>query len=163
MRVSIGKFSRAGIEAGFGPDVSAGAEAALRDYALRLESSESPPGLPPFAPEAAEADAAVLELDLAVPPEVEESLIGEARERGVPVERIVAHAIYVFLADRDAAAGEGSEQAQEDPAARRYLDDALPTSKESEPSGRGASPRGHRSLPRGLWDRGRSGGGPGRR
>ena len=75
---------------------------ALRHYTRRLKSQREPVVIPAFcrgpAPDGAEA-----EFDLAVEPEIEATLEREARRQAVPVEQLLAHAVFVYIADLDAA------------------------------------------------------------
>jgi hypothetical protein len=100
----LGKFACFCLETRFGSDVPIGAQAALRHYTRRLKSQKEPVAVPSFylgqAPDGAEA-----ELDLAVEPEIEALLENEAQRQAVPVERLLAHAVFVYVADLDVTVG----------------------------------------------------------
>lgn len=125
MKIALEPFARRCIESSFGEDLPAGTQAALRHYARRLRSRRQPAPLPPFggAPRAAPE----VEFELTVPAELEGALTAEARRREVSIERIVAHAVFVYFADLDVAAAAGTEgQAKEGPGGPRYRFHARP-------------------------------------
>jgi hypothetical protein len=163
VKVAIGKFARSCLEAGFGAEVGAGAGAALRHYALRLEDPRAQPAeLPPF-PTEEDGDGAT-EIDISVPKEVEAALAGVAEERQAPLRLVVEHAIFVYCADLDAAASgppspDPSQEAANDP---RYGDYARPGEEFDPPRPRRQVHSGG-PLARDLGDRPRSSGGLGRR
>jgi len=101
VKVALGGFARSGIETRFGADLDAGVEAAAVHYARRLRSARPPVAVPGFLRGAASRTTRSLEVPLR--PEVETALEGEAKRSGAPLERILAHAVFVFLADMDAA------------------------------------------------------------
>jgi hypothetical protein len=105
VRITLGGFARISLEALCGSDLRTGAQAALRHYTRRLRSDMPPVALSrsmyergPVAPRGN-----VVELELAVPQEVEVALEAEARANQVGLEQVVAHAVFVFLADLDSA------------------------------------------------------------
>jgi hypothetical protein len=104
MRVALGTFARAGIEAHFGPDIEAGVQSALLHYTRRLESARAPAQFPRFRrdqpPETSGAD-----FDLAVDPAIQEALERELRKPGgaPSMEQLAAHAVFVYLADLEGA------------------------------------------------------------
>lgn len=103
MRVALGTFACLSIEARFGPDAAAGVEAALRHYTRRLRSGRAPIAVPAFcraqAPTGASASAT---FDLDVGPEIEAALEAEAGRQGIPIDLLLAHAVFVYLAALDA-------------------------------------------------------------
>lgn len=123
MKVALEPFARTCIESVFGRDLTAGTEAAVRYYANRLASERKPELVPTFlvptslwdrdlvptslCDEEAETQTDTdVEFEVTVPAEVEAALAAEAVRNQVPMERIVDHAVFVYAADLDAAAGE---------------------------------------------------------
>lgn len=103
MRVSIGTFARWCIEDRFGSDLEATVRAALCHYVERLEtSSDQPLPVPRFACDRS-ASGPTVELDLPIAHGLRRALEAEAREQGLPVESLLTHAIFVYIADLDAA------------------------------------------------------------
>lgn len=110
MRVALGKFARSGIESRFGADVAAGVQAALLHYTRRLMSGWPPVVIPRFCSDGAPAsreDACAFELP--VDPEIQAALEQEARRHRVPVGQVLAHAVFVYLADVDSACQDESD------------------------------------------------------
>lgn len=106
MKVALGGFARSGIETRFGADLDAGVQAAARHYARRLRSARPPVAAPRFLRGATSRTARSLEVPLS--PEVERALEREADRSRVPMDQVLAHAVFVFLADMDAAGGAGT-------------------------------------------------------
>jgi hypothetical protein len=102
MKVALGTFACFCIEARFGPDPAPTVEAALRHYTRRLRSAK-PPLPPPAFSRAAAPDGSGAEFELALEPEVQAALEEEARAQAVQVEQLIAHAVFVYLADLDSA------------------------------------------------------------
>lgn len=104
MRLALGQFARSGIEAQLGSDLAAGVRRALLHYVDRLESGWLPPTYPRFmrslSPEPPAAD-----LELQVDAETQVALQREVLRNGTPLEQIAAHAVLVYLAYLDEAAG----------------------------------------------------------
>jgi hypothetical protein len=114
VNIVLEPFARSAIESRFGPDLNRGAQSALRHYARRVRSRRRPPVVPEFMRGGGEVDRSMAtELDLAVPYEVSSILRREAQLQRVSVDRIVAHAIYVYLSDMET--GSVTEEAEEDP------------------------------------------------
>lgn len=124
LKVALGEFARSSLEASFGSDLESGAQAAVRHYARRLRSRRPPPPFPAFLPGPDDPDSAAVELELCVAADVEATLVGEADRWQVPLERIVASAVLLYLADIDAAGAPSEVGPREDPALRRYGDSA---------------------------------------
>jgi len=121
MRVELGTFARAGLEARFGIDLAAGVDAALRHYTRRLRSQRTPLAVPAFRGERPKAGVNT-EVDLSVSSEVEAALETEADRQEVPVSALCVHAVLIYLADIDAAGTDGhGGLAEEDLAPARYL------------------------------------------
>ncbi|MGZ8665943.1 MAG: hypothetical protein ACXWZM_02385 [Solirubrobacterales bacterium] len=119
MRVELGHFARSGIETHVGGDLAGGVQAALRHYWRRLKSGTKPVQLPRgWADPLLEGTGASFELP--VDSEIRLTLEREAERQATTADRVVLHAILIYLADLDASA-----------------------SPESRPSGRGngLSPR----------------------
>lgn len=102
MEVVLGKFACFCLETRFGSDFATGVQVALHHYTRRLKSHREPIVVPAFylgrGPDGVEA-----EFDLAVESEIEATLEREARRQAVPVEQLLAHAVFVYIADLDAA------------------------------------------------------------
>lgn len=96
MKILLGPFARSAVEARLGADVAAGVQAALVHYTRRLRSSQKPIEVPPFLETTPGA-----ELELGVDPGLERALTLEAREQGVSLDQLTAHAVFVYLADLD--------------------------------------------------------------
>ncbi len=106
MKLLLGTFARAGIEAVGGRDLAAGVRTALRHYARREDSVATGELF----------DRASLErlghvgtgIELVLDAETEEALERRAREYGGTVEQLATHAVLVYLADRDVQLGVSS-------------------------------------------------------
>jgi hypothetical protein len=116
MRVTLGTLAYSGIEARFGPSTAAGVDAALRHYTRRLASRRPPAPVPSFARRPPATP--VMELDLAVGSQIEAALSKESERQGVSIDLILAHAVFVYLADLDTA--EGGRVAEEGASPSRY-------------------------------------------
>ena len=103
MKVALGTFACFCIEARFGPDPAPTVQAALRHYTRRLKSAKPPLPLPAFSRPNSAPDGSGAEFDLAVEPEVQAALEEEAQAQAVRVEQLIAHAVFVYLADLDSA------------------------------------------------------------
>lgn len=101
MKVALGGFARSGIETRFGADLDAGVQAAALHYTRRLRSARPPVSIPRFCRGKSFRASGSLEIPLS--PEVERALKREAYRSGTPIEQVLAHAVFVFLADMDAA------------------------------------------------------------
>lgn len=97
MRVSLGTFACSCIKAHFGGDVSTVVETALDRYAERLESRSQGLPVPRFWFERSEAEIPV-EFDVPVSPWKRQLLGAEARKQGLPVEQLLTHAVFLYLA-----------------------------------------------------------------
>jgi hypothetical protein len=103
MRVMIGKFARSGIEAHLGPDLAGGVQAALRHYWRRLRSGTTPIAMPRLASEQ-RPDGAGACFELPVEQEIRLTLEREAARQATTVDRLLVHAILVYLSDLDTPA-----------------------------------------------------------
>ncbi len=104
MKIALSKFARFGLETRFRHDVAAGVEAALIHYSRRLRSARPPVEMPTLyrgqMPTLQDAGGTFyLRLD----PEVEGALERKALKHDLPVEEVLNHAVFVYLADLDAA------------------------------------------------------------
>jgi hypothetical protein len=99
MKVTLGTFTRSGMESELGSDLAATVRAALSHYTAKLQAGRTPLAPPSFLrPEnGAEGDA----LELSVDPEVEAVLEREATRQGVGVDALAAHSVLVYLAELD--------------------------------------------------------------
>jgi len=100
MQVAVGPFTRQGIEERLGPDLPAGVEIALLYFVGKLRSGRGAPGFPSFLQNAS-FEAPVAEIELNVGPEVEKVLSVEAERRHTTVDRLVAHSVFLYLAELD--------------------------------------------------------------
>jgi hypothetical protein len=100
LRFALGNFARWGIESRLGNDLAAGAQLALAHYARRLRSGRKPVAPPAFLRYETDSEVTT-SLDLALEPGTLSILKREAARHQVPLERILAHAIFVYLADLD--------------------------------------------------------------
>ncbi|MGB7587355.1 MAG: hypothetical protein WBM00_01460 [Solirubrobacterales bacterium] len=105
MKIALGKFARFGLETRFRNDVGVGVQAALLHYARRLRSGRPPVDIPAlFRSQAPAPHDAGGTFYLPVDPEIEVALERKALEHRVPVGQVLDHAVFVYLADLDAAA-----------------------------------------------------------
>jgi hypothetical protein len=119
LKIALEPFARSCIESMFGHDLPAGAQAAVRYYADRLESERQPVAVPAFLRGDETQPAADVEFELAIPETVEQRLTAEARRNQVSVGRIIDHAIFVYLADLDAVDSEAKAKEAKSPARYR--------------------------------------------
>jgi hypothetical protein len=105
VRVALGTFACKETQARPGDDLAVGVRAALEHYARRLELGPAPPEFPRFRREQ-RAETIGADLELSVEPGIRETLECEARRSGVPVEQLAVHAVFIYLADIDRAAGQ---------------------------------------------------------
>jgi hypothetical protein len=109
MQVGVGPFTQRAIEERLGPDLSAGVEIALLYYVGKLRSGRSAPGFPSFLQNAGfEPPAAEVELNVGA--EVEAMLTVEAEYQQTTVDRLVAHSVFLYLAELDRLEAEGVAQ-----------------------------------------------------
>jgi hypothetical protein len=152
VKVVLGPFARDSIEDRFGPHLNRGVQSALRHYARRVRSARRPPEVPAFMREVEIDPATAIELDVAVPYEVQSALEREARLQLLALDRVVAHAIFVYLSDVDAGIRSAAPAAEEVEPAPRYDGHAerqLPPARRSRGTARPHGP---------LRRRGRAGG-----
>lgn len=100
MKVVLGKFASWGLKARYGTDLAAGVQAALLHYTRRLKSRSPPVGIPRLSRDKSDRDPDVA-FELAIAPDIQATLECEARSYPVPVERVLVHAVLVYLADLD--------------------------------------------------------------
>lgn len=99
MKVRLCTFTRVGIESELGSDLSAAVLAALRHYSDKLRSGRPPVEPPHFIVSGEEEEGEVVELALA--PDVEEVLVGEAARQGIDLDALATHSLHVYLAELD--------------------------------------------------------------
>jgi hypothetical protein len=104
MRVELGHFARSGIETHVGGDLVGGVQAALRHYWRRLRSGKKPVELPRGWADARSSEVAGTSLELPVDREVRLILEREAERQATTADRVVLHAVLLYLADLDASA-----------------------------------------------------------
>ncbi len=107
MRVVLGHFARSGIETHVGGDLSGGVQAALRHYWRRLRSGKQPVELPrgwPGSPSGGNGAS----FELPVDRDIRLILEHEAERQATTADRVVRHAVLVYLADLDASASPAS-------------------------------------------------------
>ena len=152
VKVVLGPFARDSIEDRFGPHLNRGVQAALRHYARRVRSARRPPQVPLFMREVELDRATAIEMDVAVPYEVQAALEREARLQLLALDRIVAHAVFVYLSDVDAGirpAAAAAEELEAAPRLTEHVDRQLPPPRRSRGTARPHGP---------LRRRGRAGG-----
>jgi hypothetical protein len=103
VKIVLGKFACFCLKTRFEADFGTGIQVALSHYVCRLKSQRAPIAVPTFYG-SAPFDGEKAELELAVEPEIQETLTREARRQEVPVSRLLTHAVFVYIADLDAAA-----------------------------------------------------------
>jgi hypothetical protein len=102
VKVALGTFTRSGIEARLGTALVAVAEEALAHYMRRLKSARKPVGVPRFIREHP-PDHSEGEIELPIDGEIRATLEREAQKQTVSLERLLVHAVFVYLADLDSA------------------------------------------------------------
>jgi hypothetical protein len=103
MKVALGTFEKEGIEIDLGGDIASGVRTALLRYLDRLGSAKPPLAPPRFRDAVASGDAGATRIELDLSEEAQVALEREARRHAVPVDRILSHAVLVYLAELDAA------------------------------------------------------------
>jgi len=152
VKIALEPFARSSIEDRFGPDLCRGAESALRHYARRVRSRRRPPDVPLFMRGVGVDRDAAIELELSLPYEVQSALTREARLQRVAPDRIVAHAIFVYLSDIETGSRPQAGGSKEGGSVSRYTDHAARHFSSAR------HPRGTVAGGRPLW-RGRGAGG----
>ncbi len=107
MRVQLGHFTRSGIESHLGADLAGGVQAALRHYWRRLRSGKTPVELPRAWADTV-LDGTGASFDLPVESEIRLILEREAERQATTADRVLLHAVLVYLADLDASASPDS-------------------------------------------------------
>ena len=100
MQVGLGPFARQGLEDHLGPDLSAGVELALL-YFLGKRHLSTAAARPPKFLQNEPSEPPVAEVELHLGQEVEDFLSDEAKQQKITVERLVAHCVFVYLAELD--------------------------------------------------------------
>ena len=113
------------MEAHSGADLAGGVRAALHHYVYRLKSSLALITPPRFLPEGGSRAGDASALEVAVPPEIEATLEGHARRHQVPLSQVLAHAVFTYLADLDAAAAVGRPRLGRQPPLARSAEPSL--------------------------------------
>jgi hypothetical protein len=103
MRVLLGKFACSCIEARFGGDVASAVGSAVREYAEDLAAgsvdwADSQLPVPRFWLEGGANRDGELELEVFLAARTQRILEGEARRRGLALEQLVNHAVFLALA-----------------------------------------------------------------
>lgn len=109
MKVELSKFACDGIEAKLGADAPAGVRMALFHYAGKLKTGRRSTPFPSFLTDRSPAGPA-MSFDLIVDPETEALLKEEAAKQDVEVERLVSHAVLVYLAELEFLSAAPHEQ-----------------------------------------------------
>jgi hypothetical protein len=102
MRVALGHFARSGIEAHLGADLPAGVQAALCHYWRRLRSGRTAIELPRGGRGLA-LDRSGASFELPVEAEMRLTLEHEAERQATTVDRVLLHAVLLYLAHLDAS------------------------------------------------------------
>ncbi len=100
VKIELGTFATASVEANLGCDVLTGLQLAVTDYVRKLEVGAAPtsiPCLPAGTPPAESKRGFELPLDGSTLT----TLRSEAAREGVSVSRLAAHAVFVYLAELD--------------------------------------------------------------
>jgi hypothetical protein len=100
MRIPLGTFSCSAIRTRLQADLPTGVKAALTHYIERLESSRPPVEIPWFCLTQASQEPEVT-IDLKVDAETRAPLEREAEMQRTSMDRLVTHAVLVYLADLD--------------------------------------------------------------
>lgn len=124
MKVALDPFVLGSLEARFAAEPARGVEAALRHYERRLRSQSPPAEVPLFMRGIGVESETATEIQASVTYDVFMALSREARRQEVDLDRIVAHAIFVFLHDIKAD-GRPGEAAKENGEPSRYPDHAI--------------------------------------
>jgi hypothetical protein len=108
MRVELSKFACDGIETQLGADIPGGVRMALFHYASKLKAGRKPSPFPRFlsgpSPEVERA------FDLTVDPETEAILERDALRQRTTTDRLVSHAVLVYLAELEFLGAAPQEQ-----------------------------------------------------
>jgi hypothetical protein len=123
VKVALDPFVLGSLEARFAAEPARGVEAALHHYERRLRSPVPPAEVPLFMRGVAVESETATEIQIAVTYDVYMALSREAERQEVDVDRIVAHAVFVFLHDIKAD-GRPGDSAKENGEASRYADHA---------------------------------------
>jgi hypothetical protein len=97
VKVALGKFACACIEARFGPDVAAGVQEAIRAYRTNLDSADTLLPFPRFLLDRP-SPAGRVEIELSVASDVQTTLEREARRQGVCMDELLTHLVFIHLA-----------------------------------------------------------------
>lgn len=100
MRVALSKFACDGIETQLGSDIPGGVRMALFHYASKVKSGRGPVSFPRFLADRGEAEPEMA-FDLLVDPATEAVLESETTRQETTLERLVGHAVLVYLAELD--------------------------------------------------------------
>ena len=122
MKVTLGPFACSCLRDQVDPSLSRAAEVAMSRYADRIDANDELPAPPAFFARAA-APVGGAELELAVEPEIEAALIGEALRCDVPLELIVDQAVFACV--REFEESDPAIAAEERLGRLRYGDDAF--------------------------------------
>ncbi len=98
MKVAVSKFACEGIKAQLGGAIPVGVRIALFHYASKVKTGRKPTPFPRFLADRGPAEPEMA-FDLIVDPETETVLEREAARQGTTLERLVTHAILVYLAE----------------------------------------------------------------
>jgi hypothetical protein len=101
MKMAIGTFLAVAIDAN-GGDLRTLVSTALIHYRKVLDAAEPPIGVPRFLDP---SEPRRTEVDVPIEPALEELLRAEAARQRVPVENLLSHAVFLYLADLDRSGG----------------------------------------------------------
>lgn len=119
MHVSLGKFARAAIEARLGSNVRVGVLAALQHYTRRLRSGLRPVAPPRFFRDLQGRGKVDTTFELQVGRQMRADLERHARWHHVPLNHVLVHAVFVYLADLEASSSEARLELAPEPLGRR--------------------------------------------
>lgn len=130
VNIALDPFVIGSIEGRFGADPARAVAAALRHYERRLRSGNRPPEVPLFMRGIGVDRATAVELEVPVAAGVSGALGREAARQGVELDRLAAHAAFVFLDDL-----KGDGGAKENGRPLRYPDHAIQAPGTRRPRG----------------------------
>jgi hypothetical protein len=107
VKFALGKFARFCIDTRDGDDFASAVQLAFRHYGSRLGTGRAPVGFPDFCRDL-EAEGPMAEFELSVDDEIQAMLGSEARRYGISLDRMAAHAVFVYLADLESGSPAGA-------------------------------------------------------
>ncbi len=109
MKVALGTFACNGIEACLETDIPSGVQAAVSDFAQRIDAGGAQVSIPHLAQEAS-GDAQAHSVDLSVDERTWLLLEREAARQGATLSQLVTHSVLVYLAELDRLTSPGAAE-----------------------------------------------------